>query len=76
MPIISQAGMHDARNSGIVCGLLVKLDALNEGGGAVTHADDGDADFVVGHDDVLLGTKYAGESQDKAVLYNLTVSHA
>jgi hypothetical protein len=67
--------MHDAWNGGIVCGLLVKLDALNEGGGAVTHADDGDADFVVGHEGVLLVSKYAGGSSDRAVLYNLTVSH-
>jgi hypothetical protein len=68
--------MHDAGNCCIICGLLVKLDALNEGGSAVTHADDGDADFVVGHEGVLLRTKYAGGSSDRAVLYNLTVSHA
>jgi hypothetical protein len=48
--IIRQLGVHNAGDDVVFFGVLVELDALHQGGGAVAHPDDRDAYFFVSHE--------------------------
>ena len=42
--VVAEDGVHQARDFSIRGGVLIKLKALNQGGGAVAEADDRDVD--------------------------------
>ena len=46
--VAAEVDVHEPRDEGVAVGVLVVLDALEEGVGAVADADDGDAHLVLG----------------------------
>ena len=46
--VAAEVDVHQPRDEGVTVGVLVVLDALEEGVGAVADADDGDAHLVLG----------------------------
>ena len=70
--VAAEVDVHEARDLLVRVGVLVVLDALDEGRGAVADADDGDADLVLlvapvlGHGAVPVRTVLAHEVTSKA----------